>query len=232
MSTPPAPLPRGALAWVAAMVLAHAAQGAWALRVGLVDDARAAWVLPRSDGVRALLGGRAHDLVAAGGWWRLTSTGLVHVDLFHLFVNALAIGLVGRVVERWIGPWRTGAVLAAGVVGGALVSQLSGIPRSDGASGGAFALVGAGIAVGLRRPEIPADDRRVLVRVLGAVAGINVLLSMVAPTLDAAAHTGGLAVGLGLGAVAATSTRTIPWALVVLAWALVLGLGYAGLLGP
>lgn len=209
------------------MAVAHLAQGAWALARGVVNTPWEAFVGTREAGFRMLVGGRDLARVEAGELWRLASTGLVHVDLGHLLVNALAIGVIGRLVEPWIGAWRLAAVACTGVVGGAGLSQLSGIPRSDGASGAAFALVGAGIAVGLRRADLPPEERRLLTRGFGALAALNLVVSLVVPALDAAAHTGGLLSGLALGRLAADGGRTAPWVAVVVAFAAALTAGLA-----
>lgn len=212
------------------LVVSHVALGVLAAQRHWVSSLGAGVLEPRGDALRVLLGGREASLVLDGAWWRLASTGIVHVDPLHLLLNTLAVVVIGRVIEPRLGPWRVAAVWCLGVVGGAALAQLTGVVRADGGSGGAFALVGCGVAVGLRRPDLPADERGTLVQGLGWLGVINLVASLVIPALDVASHAGGLLAGFVVGLLVARSFVDRPWALVVLAWAGVVVAGLAGLL--
>lgn len=220
----------GTLGLALAFVVSHVALGVMAADRHWVDSVVAGVLEPRSDALRVLLGGRERSLVVDGAWWRLASTGIVHVDPLHLLLNTLAVIVIGRVVEPHLGPWRVAAVVCLGVVAGAALAQVSGVVRADGASGGVFALVGCGVAVGLRRPDLPADERGTLVKGLGGLGVLNLLASLVVPALDVASHAGGLAAGFVAGLLLARSSADRPWALVVVAWAGVVVAGLAGVL--
>lgn len=54
--------------------------------------------------------------------WRLVTSQLIHVKQPHMIGDVVCLGLVGRVVERNVGPWR---LLLLWLVGGALVTLYS-----------------------------------------------------------------------------------------------------------
>ena len=69
--------------------------------------------------------------------------------------------------------------------------------QSDGASGGAFALLAVAVVVGFRwRRRLQVDDARLLGPVFAVVLVLNLVLSFAIPAVDAAAHLGGLVAGL------------------------------------
>jgi membrane associated rhomboid family serine protease len=200
--SPATPAPRATTpaAWALSAVLCavHAATGAWALSTRRVPDAWAAFVGERPAELRVLLGDRDSARVAAGELWRLVTGPFVHASGLFLLINVVALLALGQIVETRLGAKRWLVVFLLGAVGGGLVSQLSGVVRTDGASGGAYALLGAAIAWGRWAPDLDDDERRWLVRVLGAFAAANVVWSLVDPRLDAAAHVGGLGIGAWL----------------------------------
>lgn len=196
----------------------------------------AAFVLPRGDRLRREAGGGWGPWIDAGAVWRVWTSVLVHVDLLHLVTNAVAIGVLGRMLEPLLGPWRFAAVAWAGGVAGALASHGVGNLQSDGASGAGFALIGAGLAVGIRhRAALPPDDARTLGPMLGAFLALNLAASVVLPFIDLVAHLGGLAAGLVLGTwpgvrrSRALDAADRAW---VLACAAVCGWGWCRVFGP
>jgi membrane associated rhomboid family serine protease len=142
-----------------------------------------------------------NDAIRAGQWWRLLTPALVHGGAFHLFMNAAVLSNVGGVVERLLGAGRMLLVLWGGVAAGSLASFATNPHPSVGISGGLFALVGALLAVGLRhRRALPPPARRMLVRAPVEIIVLNVALGLALPIIDNAAHLGGLAAGVLLGA--------------------------------
>jgi rhomboid protease GluP len=160
---------------------------------------------------QALLMSRSvrHRITVGGQWgplvleepWRLCTTVLLHVDALHLLLNALALLGLGQLLEPRIGGVRMAAWAALGGFAGALASHLVGIRQSDGASGAAFALLGAAIVLGWRRrSSLSAEDRFLLGPVLGAFLVLNLIASVVLPSINAVAHVGGLLAGVALAA--------------------------------
>lgn len=182
---------------VIALVVVHLGSGLAAMwrrpALSLLD----AWLWSRPPGIRIVVGGQHAPLIEDGALWRLATSVMLHVDALHLSLNAIALATLGRLLEPWIGGIRLWAWFALGGVGGSVASQLVGIRQSDGASGGAFALLGAAIVLGWRwRERLDPPDRRLMGPVLWAFLVLNLIASLLVPAVDAAGHTGGLLVGL------------------------------------
>jgi rhomboid protease GluP len=136
------------------------------------------------------MGANSHTLVAAGEWFRLFTANFLHGFEIHLGVNAVALWLVGRLVERCLGPSRFWLVVAVGAFAGAATSAL--VPRGPGvgfstAVAGLFGSLatihiryGAGLPVGIRQS----------LRLWIVLLVINGGLSFI-PQVDGAAHLGG-----------------------------------------
>ncbi|MBA2321021.1 MAG: rhomboid family intramembrane serine protease [Deltaproteobacteria bacterium] len=184
-------------AWVALLLATYAGQAAFG---------PAGWIAERTARQRIAAGGMYAPLVENGAIWRLWTCLFVHVDLVHLLSNTVALWVLGRILEPMVGGWRLSAWFLAGGVVGASLSKAVGHVASDGASGGAFALLGAAVVLGFRyRRELPPDDARLLGPVLGAFLALNLLLSLL-PFIDLVAHLGGLATGTVLAAGVGTRT--------------------------
>ena len=138
--------------------------------------------------------------VANGEYWRLWTVTLLHGSLLHLAFNMYALYLSGRIVERWYGSGPFLAFYLVCAAAGSIASFVFGgdVP-SVGASGAVFGMFGLLLAAG--RIHHPVDRQsRMLVGQLGMLIVINLLFGSVVPGIDNAAHLGGLAAGLWLGA--------------------------------
>ncbi|MGH2477595.1 MAG: rhomboid family intramembrane serine protease [Candidatus Limnocylindrales bacterium] len=138
--------------------------------------------------------------VAAGEYWRLWTVTLLHGSLLHLGFNMYALYLAGPIVERWYGSARFLLFYLMCAAGGSVASFVFGgnIP-SVGASGAIFGLFG--ILLAANRLHHPVDRQsRLLVRQLGMLIVINIAFGFAVRGIDNAAHLGGLAAGLWLGA--------------------------------
>jgi membrane associated rhomboid family serine protease len=181
--------------------------------------------------------------IAEGEYWRLWTVTLLHGSLLHLGFNMYALYLAGPIVERWYGSVRFLMIYLACAAAGSTASFVFGgdVP-SVGASGAIFGLFGLLLAAG--RIHHPVDRQgRMLVSQLGFLIVINIVFGFAVQGIDNAAHLGGLAAGLWLGAVIPPSRvqtmsglwqrtegpRTVGRARVPAA-ALVLGFGVIGLL--
>ncbi|MEZ4321307.1 MAG: rhomboid family intramembrane serine protease [Myxococcota bacterium] len=194
--------PPGALwgSWglVGALVVAHVATA-----VLYAERARATLVgalfLERSLRLRVTAGGQYAPLVSDGQVWRLVRSVGLHADGLHLLVNCVAIAVLGRLLEPWIGPVRLLWWFALSGVGGSIASHLAGLTQSDGASGGAFGLLGAMLVLGVRnRHRLDDEDRPIVTRWLPGFLVLNLVISVLLPFVDAVGHVGGLLVGCGL----------------------------------
>jgi membrane associated rhomboid family serine protease len=139
--------------------------------------------------------------VAAGEYWRLWTVTLLHGNELHLFFNMYALYLSGRIVERWYGSVNFLVFYLACAAAGSIGSfVLGGDAPSVGASGAVFGLFGLLLAAG--RIHHPVDKQsRAIVSQLGMLIVINLLFGFAVPGIDNAAHLGGLAAGLWIGAV-------------------------------
>lgn len=185
----------------AVLCVVHLATGAWAVSTRRAPDAWSALVAERPVELRIVLGARDSAHVWDGQVWRLLTAPFVHSSLGHLLVNVVAVLVLGQLLEPRVGARRWLGTFVTGAVGAGLVSQLTGVVRTDGASGGAYALLGATIAWGRWADGLDDGERRWLAQGLGAFAAVNVLWSLIDPRLDAATHVGGLVIGAALGRV-------------------------------
>jgi rhomboid protease GluP len=157
------------------------------------------------------MGGRVTGLVARGQTWRLVSGIFLHGGLLHLMLNVVGIVALGRLAEAIWGPGRMILLFALSGLGGSIASQLAGVPRSVGASGAIFGLLGALWAFGLlQRASLPHTLGVGLRRGVGAAIVMNLALGITLwMIVDNFAHLGGLIVGIVI--VPFLRCRALPW---------------------
>ena len=184
---------RAALVVGALCVVFHLGTGWVAWRAGLLDGATEAFWSGRPLGVRAFLGARSTALVQQGEAWRLATAPVLHAGGGHLLSNLCGLAVLGWL---WADRWPVLKLLACFVVGavaGGLLAQLFQVPLGDGASGGLFAWLAA---LWVDRRQVPEEAHTRETRILGWVCIANLVLSLLWPPLDAAAHLGGALAGL------------------------------------
>lgn len=140
-------------------------------------------------------------LVAAGEWWRIFTTVLLHAGLTHILFNMWALYALGPQIERAVGPWPYLALyLAAAGVGGAFAQvAVSGPFQAVGASGAVFGLFGVWVDLALRQRN--TSYGRSLLNQLGFLLLINAALPFFLPQILWQAHLGGFVTGLVVGEV-------------------------------
>ena len=92
----------------------------------------------------------ARSVESRGEGWRLLTSGWVHADFFHLFVNMFSFWSFGAVIEQILGPLVLGLVYVGGILGGsglALVLHRGQDYRAVGASGGVCAVIFASVLI-------------------------------------------------------------------------------------
>jgi rhomboid protease GluP len=139
--------------------------------------------------------------VADGEYWRLWSVTLLHGDFLHLAFNMYALYLAGSIVERWYGSIRFGLFYLACAAAGSTASFVFGsdVP-SVGASGAIFGLFGILLGAGWVHHPVDRQSRGIMSQLLVLVL-INIAFGFASGSrIDNAAHLGGLAAGLWLGA--------------------------------
>ncbi|MGH9502918.1 MAG: rhomboid family intramembrane serine protease [Terriglobales bacterium] len=167
--------------------------------------------------------------------WRMLASNYVHIGIIHIFFNMWCLWNLGRLAESILDRWTYLLVYTASGISGSLAS-LWWHPQGVGvgASGAIFGLAGGLIAVlYLGKLPIAKAALKPTLKSLISFAVYNLFFGLV-PGIDNAAHLGGLAAGLGLGAVLSgsvteplqTRTRHRNYAAVGTALLLVAGYSY------
>ena len=161
-------------------------------------------------------GGNFAPLVQKGQEWRLLTALFLHGGLLHVGLNMFALHQAGQIIERLFG--RAGFALI--YVGAGLVGNLASLwwrqgPVSVGASGAIFGVYGALLAyLMLQRGSVPGEVFREMRSGTLGFIGYSLFAGYSLPGIDNAAHLGGLAGGLLLGAAFAepvTTSRPVRW---------------------
>ncbi|MBO7710595.1 MAG: rhomboid family intramembrane serine protease [Lachnospiraceae bacterium] len=139
-------------------------------------------------------------IVENGEYWRLFTAMFLHFGVVHLLYNMLCLLTLGDLLEKVIGPVRYLVIYVAGGLAGNVLSVLVGMRThnyavSAGASGAAFAVIGALLLVVIRRHGRLGQIR--LERMLLMVA-LMIAQGFVEPGTDNMAHIGGVIAGFVL----------------------------------
>ncbi len=161
-------------------------------------------------------GGNYRPLTVDGQEWRLLSAIFVHGGWLHLCFNMIALFDIGRLLEQKIGKRMQFAIfLLSGLFGG--LCSLIWHPDSVGvgASGAIMGLAGA-LLVWLSLPKLEqAQQFERKLQVVALIIGVTLTLGVGAfsQRIDNAAHAGGLATGLIIGALVYAIDRVQPGAI-------------------
>jgi membrane associated rhomboid family serine protease len=153
-------------------------------------------------GALARFGANVKSATLAGEWWRLVASCFLHFGPLHLALNMYGLWVLGRLVEQFHGRRRMLVVYVMAGVGGAAASLAFGGPStSAGASGAVFGLLGAAVAeLALHRKLYPRRWSGALLGNLLFLAVANVVIGVLYPMIDQAAHLGGFGAGALFGA--------------------------------
>lgn len=145
--------------------------------------------------------------VAQGSYWQLITSAFLHVEIWHIALNMMALYFIGPFLEQQLGRWRYLSVyLVSAFAGGTLIYLLTDpylpgqpISYSLGASGAIFGLFGCELLVLLKQGR---DVNQLLF-----FLAINLFATFTIPHISWQGHIGGLVAGLTMGAGIAYAPR-------------------------
>lgn len=129
-------------------------------------------------------------LVADGEYWRLLTSGFLHLSVTHIAVNMISLFILGRLIEPILGPGRFLLIYLASLFGGsaAVVAVTSASQGTAGASGAIYGLMGAMLVIVLKLKAPPGQ--------VVAIIAINLVFSFSVPGISLVGHLGGLVFGI------------------------------------
>ncbi|RCW65370.1 rhomboid family protein [Saliterribacillus persicus] len=168
-------------------------------------------------------GAKYNPAILDGEWWRLFTSMFLHIGVFHLIMNMLALIFVGSLVERIYGNSRYLFIyFCAGIIG-SLASFAFNASIAAGASGAIFGLFGALLYFGLKNKEV-------FFKTIGwnviFIVILNVLFGLSVPQIDNGAHLGGMLAGfISAGVVSFPKKKEFLRQTIMLVFLVTLGIG-------
>lgn len=174
-----------------------------ALSIALVALNLFVWILDLALGLSATAPTSQELLVLGANYlpatlkepWRLLSSMFMHAGIIHLGFNMLTLVQFGPICESYYG--RSGMLIIyffSGILGG-MVSLFFGaaVTVSVGASGAIFGLQGAILcAVATKGKHLRPGAAKKIAFLMGLIVVVNLMMGLVTPAIDNAAHIGGL----------------------------------------
>lgn len=137
-------------------------------------------------------GAKYNPAIIDGEWWRIISSMFLHIGVFHLLMNMIALYYLGTAVEKIYGSTRFLVIYFLAGIGGGLTSFAFNIHVAAGASGALFGLFGALLFFGM-------IYKRLFLQTMGKsiifILIINLIFGFMIPQIDMGAHIGGLVMG-------------------------------------
>lgn len=140
----------------------------------------------------AVLGATGTLMVRDVGWWTLISANYLHGGVLHILFNMMAFNQIAPLITRLYGTYRFFTIYTISGVGGFMVSYVSGIPITVGASAALCGLIGAAIYYGKSRGGL--FGQAIYKQVGGWAMGI-LLFGFMIPQVNNSAHIGGMVFG-------------------------------------
>jgi rhomboid protease GluP len=148
-------------------------------------------------------GGLSRELVLSGEWYRIFSAPFLHGSAIHLGMNAFALLVAGRTLERLVGHAWFAAIYAVGALAGSIGSLELNPPGiiGVGASGAIMGLFAAMLIISVRFPAGPfrsaLRSNAIYVLIPSLLPLANALHTQT--KVDYAAHAGGAVGGVVMG---------------------------------
>lgn len=130
-----------------------------------------------------------------GDWYRIVTSMLLHGSLFHLLMNMYVLYYIGGFMERILGPLKyTLMYVLAGVFASLLVVFVGNINAvTVGASGSIFGIMG-GLFLMTYVKSSWLDPQTI--KSIRFITGLNLVLTILIPSISVEGHLGGLIAGL------------------------------------
>lgn len=187
--TAPAPVTWGLYAVVALNI------GVWALMVGSGVGA----MKPGTPALLAWGANSAASVVEDREYWRLLTATFLHNGWMHLTFNIVYLWRAGKQLSRRYGNAQFLLIYVASALAGSALSLHFSAQQSVavGASGAVFGVLAARLVAGFRhRGELPQATGKNLLVKQGIFLICSLGLGLASPTIDNAAHAGGLVAGV------------------------------------
>lgn len=132
-------------------------------------------------------------------YYRFITSIFIHIGFTHIFFNGYALYVFGPQIEKLMGPKKYLLFFLLTGIGGNIITFLFNfisisafLSVSAGASGSLFGLFGAFLYLIHRRSNmVTAQGKKSILSLLG----MNLLLTIIVPSISITAHFGGLIVG-------------------------------------
>lgn len=129
--------------------------------------------------------------VSEGEWYRLLTSGFLHISLIHVGFNMFALYFLGRILEPGIGTPRFVVLYFASLFAGSLGAiLLSPDTLTIGASGAVFGIFGATFVIARHRGITG------LASSIGVILVLNLAITFGNPEISIGGHLGGLVGGV------------------------------------
>lgn len=163
--------------------------------------------------------------IEAGQWYRMITSGFIHVEFLHLFVNIISLLSLGRILEKYYGHAKYAMILFTSIIAGSLcMFALADNIVAVGLSGGLYGLIGA-LAIYIYNTKIYKIP--MVMANLIYILLINIMINFL-PNVGYLAHMGGLICGLMLSIIFSNnqSWKVLKQNTIICAIILLLAVGY------
>src|SRR5699024_1816022 len=132
-------------------------------------------------------------IVEYNEYYRFITSIFIHIGISHIFFNSYSLYIFGPQIERLLGGTKYLLFFLLTGIGGNILTFIFNFESiSAGASGSLFGLFGAFLYLVHRHPQmITRAGRKNILSLLG----INLVLTILVPSISITAHLGGLIIG-------------------------------------
>ena len=173
-----------------------------------------------------------YQAYALNGYWailktevyRFVSSTFLHADAMHLIMNMVSLYVVGRMVEKLFSKTAYLSIYFVTACFGSMLSLYIHINTLGvGASGAIFGLFGALAGFAFFHRQTMKNQFMAFMKDFGVILLINLAIGFIFPSIDVAAHVGGLVSGMILGYLTAKNSKLL-WVYLVGSLGLLFGI--------